>query len=46
VREIKQNLQKKVGSKSFGELAELELFGRVLPKHDPKKPKLALEVMD
>jgi hypothetical protein len=43
IREIKQNLQKKIGSKPFDELAELELFGRVLPKPSATKPSLSLE---
>ncbi len=45
VREIKRDLVKKMGSSSFDELAEKELFGRVLPKHDPTKPKLELDVL-
>lgn len=44
VNEIKRNLEKKLGSKSFDELAEKELFGRVLPKNDPSKPKIKLDV--
>ena len=34
-----------MGSKSFDELAEQELFGRVLPKDDGKKPKISLDVL-
>jgi hypothetical protein len=34
-----------MGSKSFDELAEQELFGRVLPKDNGKKPKLSLDVL-
>lgn len=45
VKEIKKNLEKKLGSKSFDELAEKQLFGRVLPKHDPFKPKIDIEVL-
>jgi hypothetical protein len=34
-----------MGSKSFDELAEQELFGRVLPKDNGKKPKLSLDIL-
>lgn len=41
--EVKRNLEQKMGSKSFDELAEKELFGRVLKKKDPSQPKINVE---
>jgi hypothetical protein len=34
-----------MGTKSFHELAEEELFGRVLPKKEKNKSKIALEAI-
>lgn len=44
--EIKRDLELKMNSKTFDELAEKELFGRVLKKRDPNTPKIDVEYVE